>query len=332
MIPFPPSGKLLMIRMGAMGDIVHALPSAATLRRAFPNAEIDWLVEEHWAMLLEGNPHVTQVRTVKRRDWSSLMRTVSELRERRYDCVIDFQGLMKSAAIAYFSGATRTVGFSADALKERPAGLAYRHRVDVPAAAHVVEQNLALVHAVANGALAKVEDAFEFPLPGSTGEATKAARPFPGDYLAVSPSAGWAAKRWPVEKFAELAARVDRELGWPTVINCGPGEESLARAISREGRTHVSQGGLRELIAMARGARAFVAGDTGPLHIAAALGTPVVAVFGPTSPRRNGPYAKRARIVRPEGVETTYSRSATADDIARVTVDEVFNALVDVSR
>jgi lipopolysaccharide heptosyltransferase I len=311
--------------MGAMGDIVHALPAAATLRRAFPQAQIDWLVEEHWSPLLEGNPHLSGIRKLRRRDLSAFFHEAGELRHSRYDCVIDFQGLMKSALMARLSGAQQIVGFATAALREKPAALAYSQQVEVQSAAHVVEQNLALVHA-----LGTKEDVMEFPLPGLP----EAAGPFPGDYLAVSPSAGWPAKRWPAEKFAELMLRVDQEMGWPAVINCGPGEEALAQGIvaaTRPDRTRVVSGDLTTLVALARRARAFVAGDTGPLHIAAALGTPVVAVFGPTNPRRNGPYSKRARVVRAADVETTYSRSAGQEAIARVTVDAVFRALREVA-
>jgi lipopolysaccharide heptosyltransferase I len=314
--------------MGAMGDIVHALPAAATLRHAFPQAQIDWLVEEHWSALLEGNPHLSGVRKLRRRDFSAFLQMSGDLRRDQYDCVIDFQGLMKSALMAKLSGAQQVVGFATAALREKPAALAYSQQVDVESSAHVVEQNLALVHALSQQT---VEDVMEFPLPSPSSEM---APPFPGDYLAVSPSAGWPAKRWPAENFAALILRVDREMGWPAVINCGPGEEALAQEIvaaTQPDRTRVVCGDLAALIALARRARAFVAGDTGPLHIAAALGTPVVAVFGPTSPRRNGPYSKRARVVRAPDVETTYSRSAGQEDIARVTVDEVFRALVEVT-
>jgi heptosyltransferase-1 len=328
MTPFPPNGKILMIRMGAMGDIVHALPAAATLRHAFPCAQIDWLVEEHWSALLEGNPHLSAVRTLRRRDLPAFWRMSGELRRQHYDCVIDFQGLMKSALMARLSGAKQVIGFATAALREKPAALAYSQQVDAPMDAHVVEQNLALVHALNAGPT--IEDVMDFPLPGIGCTAV----PFPGDYLAVSPSAGWPAKRWPAEKFAELMLRVDREMGWPAVINCGPGEEALAQSIvaaTRPDRTRIVCGDLAALISLARRARAFVAGDTGPLHIAAALGTPVVAVFGPTNPQRNGPYSKRARVVRAADVATTYSRSAGAEDIARVSVDEVFRALQEVA-
>jgi heptosyltransferase-1 len=313
--------RILIVRMGAMGDIVHTLPSAATLRHAFPEAEIDWLVDERWSPLLDQNPHVTNVRKLHKRDITSVFRVVTELREHRYDCAIDFQGLMKSAAIAGLAGATQVIGFRMEALREKLAAACYTRTAAVPPDAHVVEQNLALARTA--GAADRV---IEFPLPTGT-------EGFAGDYLLISPSAGWAAKRWPPEKFAELIVRVESQIGWPTIVNAGPGEEEIVRKIANVCGTsiRVIQPTLNGLIGAARHARAFIGGDTGPLHIAAAVGTPVVAIFGPTSPQRNGPYAKRVRVVRAPGVSTTYARSASGEDIARVSVDGVYQALVEVT-
>jgi heptosyltransferase-1 len=312
--------RILMVRMGAMGDIVHTLPSAASLRQAFPAAEIDWLVEDHWAALLEGNPHVSALRRLsKKRNLAAMIQVVSELREHRYDCVIDFQGLMKSAVLAKLSGAKEIIGFATNALRERPASIAYHRHIAVRLEAHVVEQNLALARAAGAS-----KDIMEFPLPSGAADLDGT-----GDFLAVSPSAGWAAKRWPAEKYAELIARVERELGWKTVVNCGPGEEPLASRMGKNVR--VIQGRIPALLGMARRARVFVAGDTGPLHVAAAVGTPVVAIFGPTSPQRNGPYTAKARVVRAPGTATTYSRSADTMAIARVTVEEVFRAVIELA-
>ena len=319
--------RILMVRMSAMGDIVHTLPCAATLRRGFPNAEIDWLVEERWSGLLDGNPHVTQVQTVQRRDWSDLVGVIARLRQRRYDCALDFQGLIKSAAIAKACGVKELVGFETDALREKLAAAAYNRQVNVAANAHVVEKNLALAQSTG------VDEAvLDFVLPAGTDS-----RPFEGKYLTVSPSAGWQAKRWPLENYAELAARVHAEIGWPVAINLGPGEDALAQPIIDKmpaGRAKVVQGDIPTLIGLVRGSAAFVAGDTGPLHIAAAVGTPVVAIFGATDPQRNGPYSphcsKRTRVVRAADVETTYSRSASDEGVARVSVDDVFRALTGV--
>ncbi len=325
-----PRPRILLVRMGAMGDIVHTLPAAATLRHAFPDAEMDWLVEERWAPLLEGNPHLSAVRGVNLRAWPEALRRLRDLRERRYDLALDFQGLLKSAVVTRLARPREILGFQTAALREKLAGVFYDRRV-APEGLHKVEHNLSLARAA--GAR---EDVVEFPLPCSPEEENRIARTVAplGGFFALSPAGGWAAKRWPVERFAELIARAEKELGLGAAVNCGPGEETLAgRVLERAGSgsppAHpvVVSGSIAGLVALARRARAFVAGDTGPLHVAAAAGTPVVAIFGPTDPARNGPYSRRARVLRAPGASTTYSRSEDGDAVARVTVDQVLEAL-----
>ena len=313
--------RILLVRMGAMGDIMHTLPAAASLRYSFPDAEIDWLVEERWAPLLEENPDLTAVYRVRSRDWRHVREVLGKLRGRSYDMALDFQGLIKSGLLAALSGSREILGFQMAALREKLASVFYDQQV-AAAGTHVVEMNLSLARA-AGAALERLA----FPLPHA------AELPLPERFFAVSPSAGWEAKRWPAESFAELIRRAEQELQLPAVINCGPGEEALAQRIVRLARPAepcVIQGGIRDLVAMARRASAFVAGDTGPLHVAAAAGTPVVAIFGPTSPERNGPYSTRARVLRAPGIVTTYARSEDASAIARISVEEVFQALAEV--
>jgi len=313
--------RILLVRMGAMGDIVHTLPAAASLRYSFPAAEIDWLVEERWAPLLEENPDLTNVYRVRSRDWRHVLHVLGELRQRSYDMALDFQGLIKSGLLAALSGSSEVLGFQIATLREKFAFVFYDRQV-AAAGAHVVEMNLSLVRAT-GAALQRLA----FPLPHPA-ELT-----LPERFFAISPSAGWEAKRWPAEFFAELIGRAAREWNLPAVINCGPGEEALAQRIVRlagPAEPCVIQGGISDLVALVRKASAFVAGDTGPLHVAAAAGTPVVAIFGPTSPERNGPYSARARVLRPAGVVTTYARSEDASAIARISVEEVFRALGEV--
>lgn len=317
--------------MGAMGDVVHTLPSAATLRHAFPAAEIDWLVEERWAPLLAGNPHVSAVLPINLRALGGALARLRQLRARHYDLVLDFQGLLKSAVVARLAGPREVLGFRMEALREKMAAAFYDRRVAAEGA-HVVERNLSLARAA--GA---TEVIMEFPLPRFAREEERmvaVVAPL-GEFFALSPSAGWAAKRWPAESFARLILRAEKELGLRAAINCGPGEQALAARLAemaRDAGPLVVEGGLGELVALARRARAFVAGDTGPLHVAAAAGTPVVAIFGPTDPARNGPYSPRARVLRAPRVATTYSRSMNGDAIARVTVEQVFEALAALVR
>lgn len=337
--------RILIVRMGSLGDIVHTLPAAATLKRAFPKAEIDWVVERHWMPLLERNPHLAQLHPVETRTWRrrlaeagtwrSLLESIGKLRSRRYDCALDFQGLVKSAAVARLSGAAAVLGFDRAELREGFSSLFYTARVPPPAnrrPAHVVERNLALAAAV--GA---VEPVLEFcccPAPEDVAR-MRAATGGLGRYVVVNPSAGWDAKRWPEEAYAALVERITGELRLPVVINCGPGEERMAGRLvelAARARPLLLRSSVGELMALVREAALLVGGDTGPLHLAAACGTPVVAIFGPTDPGRNGPFGAVCRVVRAGGAATTYSRAAGQDAIRRVTVEQVFRAAVELLR
>jgi len=306
--------RILIVRMGSLGDIIHTLPAAATLRAAFPDAEIGWVVERRWLPILERNPHLTRLHPVETRArwlgregaWRSLIESLGELRRRRYDCALDFQGLIKSAVVARLSGAATVVGFDRAELREKISWLFYTARARFPAngrPAHVVERNLALAAAI--GARAPVLDFCCAPPPEDV-EQVRGITAGLGKFAILSPGAGWAAKRWPEAAYAALAQRINGELGWRVVINCGPSGE---------------------LMALVRDAALLVAGDTGPLHLAMACGTPVVAIFGPTDPVRNGPYGTASRVVRAPGAVTTYSRGAGRQAIEAVTVEEVFRAV-----
>lgn len=329
--------RILIIRMGSLGDIVHTLPAAATLRRAFPDAEIGWVVERHWSPLVARNPHLNHVHFVETKrwrkqlaeagTWRSLMESVAALRGRRYTIALDFQGLLKSAVLARLSDAETVVGFDRSELREKAAGVFYSRRVSPPASArHVVERNLALVAAV--GAR---EPVLEFCCPADESDAERmhaATEPL-GKYAVLSPSAGWPAKQWPPESFAALATRIAGELGFAVIIQCGPGDEAIAERVAAVagGAARVMRPSLGELIPLMSGAALVVAGDTGPLHLAAATRRPVVGIFGPTDPERNGPYGPRCRVVRAAGAVTDYSRSATQEAIRRVSVEQVFEAI-----
>ena len=191
--------RILVVRMGAMGDIVHTLPAAASLRYSFPEAEIDWLVEERWAPLLEENPDLTTVHRVHSRDCGQVWDVLGTLRARSYDMALDFQGLIKSGLLAALSGSREVLGFQMAALREKLASVFYDQQV-AAVGTHVVEMNLSLVRA-AGAALERLS----FPLPHA------AELSLPQRFFAVSPSAGWEAKRWPPESFAELIRRAEQE-------------------------------------------------------------------------------------------------------------------------
>jgi heptosyltransferase-1 len=329
--------KLLILRLGSMGDIVHALPGVAELRRAFPAATIGWAVEQRWSELLcargaEGaasgipeKPLVDRlhfINTVSWRraplssqTWKEARAAMSALHGARYEVAVDFQGAWKSAGLALWSPAPQRIGF--DHPRERPAAMFYTQRV-VTISPHVVDQNLELAAAVAGHAPKPAC----FPLPCSaTTEAwcdAELRRRGLREFALLSPGGGWGAKLWPPEGYGEVAAGLGRE-GLPSLINFGPGEEELARAVeqSSAGAAQPLCCSLGELIALTRRAGIFIGGDSGPMHLAAALGVPVVAIFGPTDPARNGPYGTRSIVLRHAASETSYTHHDRTDEALR---------------
>jgi heptosyltransferase I len=273
--------RLLIVRLGALGDIVHAIPAFAACRRTWPSARIDWLVEPRHRSVLDlvrGLDHIVEVSPAHH--WQDLPRVIRSLRAVHYDVALDLQGLLKSAALARASGAARTVGFAREALREPLAALAYTETHAVPDHGHVVHKNLTLT-----AALGADVSLVQFPL-----DIPEGARP--GAYAVLNPGAAWPNKRWPTDRFSALARWLRDQHGLPSIVLWGPGERPLADAIAAgsEGAAEPAPAtSIGDVLALARGARLFVSGDTGPLHLAAAAGAPLVGIFGPTSPRRNGP-------------------------------------------
>jgi lipopolysaccharide heptosyltransferase I len=281
--------NIVLVRLGAMGDIVHAIPAAAALRRAFPAARIDWLVESKHRAIVEMVTTIDRVIEVHPAlaGWT---RAVRELRATKYDLAIDVQGLMKSAVLARASGAARVVGFSIWHLREKTARPFYSD-VREAEGGHVIAKNLRLLDAVGVHdtkiafPIADVPSAALDGLRGSIGADTP--------FALVNPGAGWANKRWPADRFGEIASFLREARGLAPVVLWGPGEEALARSVvtAAKGAAVIAPPtAVPDVVALARAASLFVSGDTGPLHLAAAVGTPVVAIFGPTDPGRNGPF------------------------------------------
>jgi heptosyltransferase-1 len=304
-----PANRILVVRLGAMGDILHTLPAVAALKQNHPNAELTWLVEPQWLALLEDNPYVDRVMELRRRSLGGLVQSWRELREQPYDFAIDFQGLLKSAIAARASGAGRIFGFHESQIRERAAGLFYSRKI-TSRSVHVVDRNMDLGLATGHGAESGER---LFPLPPGRAESDLPA----GDFVLASPLAGWKSKQWPMEHYQELADRLQRELGLPLVLN-GPPASTLPH-----------RSGLPGLIHATRRAVAVVGVDSGPMHLAAALGKPGVAIFGPTDPARNGPYRHSMCVLRASGVGTTYQRGGEIDDsMRRITPDQVFECLL----
>jgi lipopolysaccharide heptosyltransferase I len=285
----------LIVRLGAIGDILHAVPAAAAIRAAMPAARIDWLVDARYRRVVDLVTVVDRVVELKGRSAGSWLEAIRSLRRHHYDIAFDFQGLLKSAVFARASGATKVAGFAMPELREKAARPFYSRAATAPAATaggrHVIEKNLALLE------VAGIQTrTIAFPLADVASPALQAVRDtlHGEDFALINPGAAWPNKRWPAARFGELAAWLKATHGLSSVVLWGPDERALADTVvaaANGAARRAPTTSLEDLLALSRAARVLVAGDTGPLHIAAAAGTPVVALFGPTDPTRNGPWA-----------------------------------------
>jgi heptosyltransferase I len=308
-------GRILVVRLGAMGDIIHALPAAASLKLGFPGYSLTWIVEPRWAPLLEGNPFVDRVALFDRHTGAGLARAWRELREERFEFVVDFQGLIKSALVASAARAGRIYGFHRSLAREPLAALFYSDKVTAQSA-HRVDRNLEL--AAAAGALRAQRS---FPLPPGREEGALPDGPF----VLASPLSGWPAKQWPLEYYQGLAERLRREAGIPLVLNGPPAAREMLSGVAGA-ILHFSS--IEGLIDATRRAAAVVGGDSGPLHVAAALAKPGVAIYGPTDPAQTGPYGESFTVLRGADAITSYKRRHRIDPSMRaVTPEAVFDAL-----
>lgn len=302
--------RILVVRLGAMGDVIHALPAVATLKHSFPQSRLVWAIEPKWAPLLEGNPFVDDVLPADRRDVWSLGGLWRRLRAERFDFAVDFQGLIKSALIAAAAQPQRIYGFCRGEVREKFAALLYSNVVKSHSV-HVVDKNLEL--AQGTGATNPVHT-FHVPAGQPEGD-------LPGSgFVLANPTAGWRSKQWPLENYSELGRLLRRQWGLELVLN-GAARIELAHTWA-----HVS--GLNGLIDATRRAVAIVGVDSGPMHLAAALGKPGVALFGPTDPARNGPCGGSLQVLRSPNAATTYKREPEISASMReIGVDQVFEAL-----
>jgi heptosyltransferase-1 len=339
----PRFDSLLIVRLSAMGDIIHTLPAAAALRQAFPHATLGWLIEERWAELLctlryprsgprsPQRPLADRVHTINLAEWrravfsfntwQQMAVALSQLRGTQYDAVIDFQGAVRSALLARWSGAPIVYGDAQP--RENAASMFYTRNVLLRAnGTHVVQRALALTRAVVSTGTVP---AIVIPTPVIPTPAAEAQVELPvdpdaeskiagltadlSDFVILNPGAGWGAKMWPAERYAEVAKELAKD-GLCSLVNYGPGEEELAAAVeaASDGAARRISCSVSELIALTRRARLLIGGDTGPMHLAAALKIPVVAIFGPTNPARNGPFGTRSIVLRNASSITDHTR------------------------
>jgi heptosyltransferase-1 len=285
---------ILIVRLGALGDIIHAIPAAAALRAAYPDARIDWLVDAKHAEILELVTCVDRLLVLEKPTFRAWVNATRVLRAGRHDIALDFQGLMKSAVLARASGARRVLGFSIWHLREKSARPFYSESVDVAAGLsgerHVMHKNLRLLER-----LGITNPPIEFPLArvASPARDVIAEQSAGAPYALINPGAAWPNKRWDAERFGELAGFLREVRGLVPFVLWGPAEAPLAQAVvdaSAGAALLAPPTRLADLVEICRGASVMVSGDTGPLHIAAAVGTPIVSIFGPTDPSRNGPW------------------------------------------
>ena len=325
--------RFLLVRLGALGDVVHAIPVAAALRRTFPDARIDWLVSPKYREFLELVRAVDHPVALE----GSLLASIGALRRTKYDVAIDLQGLMKSAALARGSGAGRVIGFSPRFLREPLARLFYTERhepagagmLEAGEAIHVVRANLSLLEPLG---VPTAEPEFPIARPESAVARALAERAG-GRYVVLNPGAGWPNKRWPAPRFGDLARAVHARYGLRSVVVWGPGEEDLAHEVVAAAGDAVELAPpttIADLVAILGGAVLMVAGDTGPFHLAAALGTPVIGIYGPTRPDRNGPFsAADLTVSRHATCQCLYRRACRLETmcLAEIGVHEVLGAI-----
>ena len=335
--------SFLIVRLGSLGDVVHAIPFAAALRAQFPAGRIDWMVDPRYAELLDMVPVLDRriavdprlfLRHAERR---RLFRVLAELRRVQYDVVFDLQGLLKSAVLARAVHGRRVVGFTREYLREPLARLLYTSTVDPAPATHVIDMNLALLSAAeASDRRAR----FPLAIPASATVDSVVQR-FPDGYVLINPGAAWPNKRWPAACFGAVAAALKDVYGKRSLVLWGPGEHALAQdvAAASAGAADVSPPTtIQELAGIARTAHLMISGDTGPLHVAAAVGTPIVSLFGPTRAERNGPWAlydiaisrvDRCECVYERRCRRTRARASTdrVPCIMSISVDDVLDAV-----
>jgi len=333
-----PEPCFLVVRLSSLGDIIHTFPAVGGLRRSFPKAEIVWLTHSRWQCLVESSQLASEVWVAETRSLASMRVIFRRIRERKFATAIDYQGLWKSAALPFFGGVPRRIGFSSHTIREFGVPVLYTHRIRSEAS-HIVEQNgeLSVRAGARNGvatftlSVSSIQEAFVMQLLRRLGI---------DRFVVLSPGGGWRSKCWPADRFGALCQKIRESVGHRCIVNFGPGEEDLAAAVkaaSGKADPVPYNGSLEQLMALLCNATCIVGGDTGPLHLAAALGTRTVALFGPTDPARNGPFRVKTNdgfdpkldiVLRPSGAVTTYKRGDQPDpSLLRIGVDEVFDAV-----
>ena len=296
--------RILIVKLGSIGDIVHTLPSLAAIRRAMPNAEISWVVERRAAEILRDNPILDRLIEV---DTKALRRglvsgetlraprqQLRQLRASAFDLALDFQGLLKSALIARLSGARRVFGFSKNYLREPASRFLLSKSITPSKNSHIIRKNLALVSGALGISVSQDADDLAFPITTNSShqaEAQTVELSVGGRFAILNPGCTWPTKLWGAERYGRLADELWSHHGLPSLVTYGPGEAELANTVlaaSVSGKARAVTLSLKGFYELAKRAQVYVGSDTGPMHLAIAAGTPIVGLFGPTEWWRNG--------------------------------------------
>jgi heptosyltransferase I len=347
--------KILIVKLGSIGDVIHAMPAVKHLRRALPDARIEWIIERYARPVLDHAQTVDRIIEVdtlrwrrsvfNRATWQEMRETVRHLREVRFDVAFDLQGLWKSAFVAFLANPREVIGGDRNSLREPHASIFYSRRVDRKfQRENVIYEHLKIVGAYlqtrfncGERSSSNFQEDVSVEFDRLYGDAERGwadeelRRRGWNDFVIVNPGARWKSKRWPAQNYANLSRRLVKEMGRPVVITVGPEEEELGREILADLADQpviVLSPGLSRFAALAGRASLFVGPDTGPLHIAAACGTPIVGIFASTDPVRNGPFHPADLVVQ----QTQCGRYCYRRDcgsrlcITGIGVDEVFKA------
>lgn len=326
--------RILIVKLGSIGDVVHSLPSLAFIHERLPGAKVSWIVEGKSYEILAGNPMLDRIFLLRRTGLKDFFNVANDLRSARMDIAMDFQGLLKSAFVAFLSGAKERVGFSANALREPESRVFLTRQIEIPEKTHVIKKNLLLVKETFK--LGSLPDELKFPIftdEVHKKEANSVIEKVGTDFVVVNPSAGWKTKIWNFERFGALIDRVWEELGLNSVISVARDEYELATKVLRSswtGKATIAVLSLKGFYELVKKARIYIGGDTGPTHIAVAAGTPVVSIFGPTEWWRNGsPYREDVCLER-EDIPcrvNCHRRSCSNWICMNISVEQVFRAV-----
>jgi lipopolysaccharide heptosyltransferase I len=335
--------RILIIRLSSLGDILHALPAFAGLRAAYPNAIIDWLVAKKCRFLVEAIRGVDAIHALDTSSllsfppdpasWRQFIGLIGKLRNQHYDYSIDFQGLIKTSILGLLAGSRTRIGFSRELVREFPADWFYGRTLPGPKEpVHVLRLNRMLAELTGERLPAAEPDfavsANDFRIVHELIEKEHLT-----DFAVINPGGGWPTKRWRLEKYGELAKKIKKELGLDVVITTGPEEDSYYQIIAKHCDSYIPRHfpvSFLQLIPLFRKACLVIGGDTGPFHLACALGRPVVGIMGPTSPVRNGPWMRDDEVIcRTLDCSFCYGRTCTTgNECMNISVDEVFSAVV----